>query len=99
MSVVSHNRRQATQQVVSAALRRMARGRHPNPFGRAGAVLTLGAVVEEAVSQVGISLSMWYGATNGPAFLRDTLRPTLATFEAVRSDMPLDENSLRRALD
>jgi hypothetical protein len=34
---------------------------------------------------------MWYGPTDGPSFLREALRPTLATFEAIRRDMPLVE--------
>src|SRR5205823_2813097 len=38
MSLVAHNRRQAIEQVVSSKLRRMSRGRHPDPVGRALAV-------------------------------------------------------------
>jgi len=91
MSVVSHNRRQATQAVVSPRLRRMAGGRHQDPIARAAGVAALGALVEEGVAHVGDSL-IWI---HGWEWFSRTVRPTLATFEAIRGQMPLDEASIR----
>lgn len=51
----------------------------------------LGAVVEEAVTSVGDGLAQFYGS----AFYRDTVRPMVQSFQAIRSEMPLDEASLR----
>lgn len=91
MSVVAHNRRAATQSVVSVPLRTMSRGKHRSVFARAGAVRMLGGVIEEAVVSVGDGLVPFYGS----AFYRDTVRPMVQGFEAIRREMPLDEASLR----
>lgn len=91
MSLVAHIRRQGIEQIVSSKLRRMSRGRHPDPVGRALAVESHGRVVEETVSLVGDSLSRFFGA----AFYDTTLRPMLASFEAVREAAPLDPDTLR----
>jgi hypothetical protein len=97
MSVVTHNRRQATQSVLAPAQRSMARGRHPNPYGRATAVRWLGTVVEEAVAQVGGCLVSFLGETASTAWIAETLQPTLETFRAVERDQPLDARSVQLA--
>jgi hypothetical protein len=94
MSVVTHNRRQAIDLVVASNLRRMACGRHPSPVGRGQAVFTLGTIIEEAVRETGRCLSLFLGPEVSGEWLADTLRPTLASFEAVRADQPLEEAAL-----
>ena len=91
MSAVAHNRRKATQSVVSEPLRTMSRGKHRSVFGRVAAVRMLGGVVEEAVTSVGDGLAQIFGS----AFYRDTVRPMVQSFEAIRREMPLDQASLR----
>ena len=98
MSLVAHNRRRAVELVIAPTLRRMARGRHPSPVGRAQAVLTHGTIIEEAVSETGLCMSFFLGPEGAARWLAATLRPTLATFEAVRHDQPLDEASLWTAV-
>ena len=44
MSLVAHNRRRVLELVISPSLRRMARGSHPGPIGKAQAVLTHGSI-------------------------------------------------------
>jgi hypothetical protein len=92
MSVAAHNRRSSTQRVVSTELRRMPRGRHPSVLGRAEAIRTGCAVVEECVQSVSDALGRFYG----PRFLTGTLKPMLESFEAVRRELPLDEDELLR---
>ncbi|MFL5847034.1 MAG: hypothetical protein ACJ762_20320 [Solirubrobacteraceae bacterium] len=91
MSLVAHIRRQAIEMVVSSTLRRMSRGRHPDPIGRAIAVESHGRVIQETVATVGDSFGRFYG----PSYYEDHLWPLLASFDAVRNSAPLDPKALR----
>jgi hypothetical protein len=91
MSLVAHNRREGLRFALAPRLRTMTRGPHTSVFGRAIAVSYAGTMVEEAVAHVGEALIRFYG----PSFLGDVLRPTLESFAAIRSDMPLEEAALR----
>jgi hypothetical protein len=91
MSLVAHIRRQAIELVVNAKLRRMSRGRHPDPVGRALAVESHGRVVQETVTLVGDSFGRFFG----PEYYRDRLKPVVDSFEAVREAAPLDPDTLR----
>jgi hypothetical protein len=99
MSLVAHNRRQAIEMVISTTLRTMARGSHPSPVGRAQAVLSLGAIVEEVVLMTGPPLALFLGERAGSEWLDETLRPVLATFAAVRSDQPLEDDDILMVAD
>ena len=92
MSVVTHNRRQATQPAVAGPLRSMARGDR-RPLEHAAAVLSLGTIVEEAVTLTGGALAVFLGSRRDD-WIKGTLRTTLATFEAVRRQQPLEPSVL-----
>jgi len=85
LSRIGHTRRSGTRDSVSAPLRQMVTGPHPDPLTRGEYVEWSSALVEEVMLSVGDALGRFYG----PSYFRESVRPIISALQAVRAAHPL----------
>lgn len=86
LSRIAHSRRSGVKDAVSAELRRMATGPHPDPVIRAQYVEYTGHIVEEAVLHVGDAL----GRFHGRGWFTAQVKPLIESIQKLRVVVPLD---------
>ena len=86
LSQADHHDRAWVQDAVIADERRMATGPHPDAARRAAYVGWAGTLVEETVSDVGVTLG---ALLQGEGFYMAHVKPLLQALEAVRKEFPL----------
>lgn len=85
VSRIGHTRRAGTRDSVSAPLRQMVTGPHPDPLIRGEYVEWSSALVEEVMLSVGDALGRFFG----PSYFKESVRPIISALQAVRAAHPL----------
>jgi hypothetical protein len=85
LSRIGHTRRSGTRDSVSAPLRQMVTGPHPDPLIRGEYVEWSIALIEEVMLSVGDAL----GRFVGPSYFKEIVHPIISALHAVRAAHPL----------
>ena len=85
LSRIAHSRRSGVKDAVSAELRQMATGPHPDPGIRAEYVEYTGHIIEEVLLHVGDALGRFYG----PGWFTTQVKPLIESIQKLRVMVPL----------